>query len=442
MEEKNGKIKINLNEDANYKYYLMKLKDSETIQSNGNTKRFCDILANNWVLVNQSTKRVENDKNPHISQQLAEQNCNNWKIDGLSYCYQTKKEFTIDKTAEYIFDTINGTITRKLNSGESYCKNCGGIRSKADIVGAYCTNCLTQSRGLAHRFGYHCFNEEYVIREKIDTTKTAVFGCEIERDFTGGYNVDFEDELNGALLGVVKALYSKEIASKKEIKRSDVFMRDGSLCNDGCEWITYPQSYKQYKAKAEAMQHALEVFNKYNFNNSSRAGNHIHINRDFFGSKQNSKVNACKLALLLSRFWSEFKAIALRDNTDYTTQPPHKANDDIYTLIEKSINNSSTHTIAINTQHNNTIEFRIWSGINSTNDLLLYLDITQSLAIYAKKKSLETCQKCNFIDLFKHLTDKAEHLPIIIERLEAKGIETHSNGLKNLIEANGGTICA
>ena len=111
-------------------------------------------------------------------------------------------------------------------------------------------------------------------------------------------------------------------------------------------------------------------------------------------------------------------------------------------LFEKSINNSSNHSIAINTQHNNSIEFRIWSGINSIDDLLLYIDITQSLAIYAKKKSLETCQKCNFVDLFKHLTDKAEHLPMIIERLEAKGIETYSNRLKSLVETSGGAICA
>ena len=62
MENKN--IKIILENNAHNNYRLLKLEDSETLQRNANTKRFCDIIAKNWVLLNKATRRIENDKNP------------------------------------------------------------------------------------------------------------------------------------------------------------------------------------------------------------------------------------------------------------------------------------------------------------------------------------------------------------------------------------------
>lgn len=427
MEDK--KIKIVLEANTQDKYSLIKLLDSEKLARH-NTQRFCDIIANNWVLINERTRRIENDKNPHLAEKLAEQNCNNWKVDCLEYCLDQQHSFTTDKTTTYIFDTENGTITRKLDAGECYCKNCGRIIAKTTVVGAYCKKCLTDRDGLAFRYSYHSFRGDYKIYEDIDTTKTAVFGCEIERDYLGGWNNDFETELQTALIDVVKTMHDKEIKAKKIIKRKNVFMRDGSLNQDGCEWITYPQSYKEYKRNIEKYNLALELLKKQNFGNSAHAGNHIHINRDFFGNAH--KLNACKLALLFARFWDELKAIAKRNHTDYTQKPTHTETDDLFTLIEKSINSSCDHTTAINTQHAKTIEFRMWSGIDTGADLLLYLDITQSLAMFVKRKNVDYCQKVEFTELFKYLTDKNEHLTEIIKRLNDKGITRHNAKLEAL----------
>lgn len=428
MEEK--KVKIILDGNAQNNYRLVKLEGSETLQQNSNTKRFCDIIANNWVLINKSTRRIENEKNPHLAEKLAEANCNNWKVDGLTYCVDSENYFNADKTTTYFFDIENGKITRKLDAGECYCKNCDQIITKTAVVGAYCTKCLTAHNGLAYRFSYHGFSGGYKIYEDIDTTKTPVFGCEIERDFVGSWSGDPDAELQDAMIEVVKALHAKEIKNKRFIDRKNVFMRDGSLNNDGCEWITYPQSYKEYKRNIEKYNTALEIFKKYNYSNSEKAGNHIHINRNYFGN--NHKIGACKLALLFARFWDEFKAIAKRTRTNYTQKPTHTETDDIFTLVEKSINSTCDHTIAINTQHSNTIEFRIWSGIDNGADLLLYLDITNSVATFAKKKSIDYCQKAKFSEMFKYLNDANEHLTEIIKRLKDKGITKHNAELEAL----------
>lgn len=431
----NKKIfKLILARETQDNYKLVKMLSTNTIKNNGNTERFCEIIADKWLIINRNTKRIENDLNPHLAEKLAAANCNNWRVDNLTYCISEEKYFSTDTTATYQFDTENGTITRKLNNGEQYCKNCSTPQPKSKIFGYYCKNCLTARNGLAYRFGYHSFGGEYKVYEKIDTTKTAVFGCEIERDYLNGWSSNFDNDLQTAMFEVVKTMHAKEIKAKKKIDRANVFMSDGSLTQSGCEWITYPQSYKAYKAQKNKFAQALEIFKKHNFGNSQNVGNHIHINRNYFGSYQNSKINACKLALLFGRFWNEFKAIAKRNNTEYTARPSHKAEDDLFTLVEKSINSQNAHGVAINTQHDNTIEFRIWSGIDNVEDLLLYIDITQSLAMFVKKKSLETLQKCNFVDLFKNIADKSEHITEIITRLKDKNITTHNRELKKLIE--------
>ena len=141
---------------------------------------------------------------------------------------------------------------------------------------------------------------------------------------------------------------------------------------------------------------------------------------------------------MFARFWNEFVAIAKRSNTSYTRKPAHTENDSIFELVEKSIRAENDHSIAINTQHDNTIEFRLWSGIDNGADLLFYLDITQSVATFAKKKSVESCQKCKFIDVLKYLTDKNEHLTEIRKRLNDKGIAKHDRQIEAL---KGGAEC-
>ena len=78
--------------------------------------------------------------------------------------------------------------------------------------------------------------------------------------------------------------------------------------------------------------------------------------------------------------------------------------------------------------------FRIWSGIDNASDLLLYLDLTQALATFAKKKSLETCQKAKLEDIFVYLVDKKEHLQEIKTRLNDKNITKYNNKLDKMIE--------
>ena len=133
-------------------------------------------------------------------------------------------------------------------------------------------------------------------------------------------------------------------------------------------------------------------------------------------------------------YWYQLKYIGKRQITDYTEKPRHEKDDDIFTLAEKTLSNWHSHNVAVNTQHDATTEIRLWGGIDNVADLLLLLDVTQALTIYVRKKSIESIQKSKFEDIFKYLTDKAEHIPVIIKRLEDMGTTRHTEKLKELLK--------
>ena len=443
INEKKNKFKILIDPEAmaGTSLKFIKLKGYNTLIEH-NSERFSTILANKIILVNKDTHRVDAQYNPHIESELLKNNCNNWRIDDLDDCTETRYPISINKRAEYFVDFDNGEFARKLCKNERICKHCGSIVDKSKIVGAYCERCILAKDGLGYRYSYHTFCGPYTIKEKhIDQSKTALFGAEIERDYLlGNYDGDFDDDLYRTMLAAVKTLYRDELKNEN-VERKAVFMRDSSLTFDGIEWITFPQTYKQYKKQANVIDEVLQIMKKYNFGNSKSVGNHIHINRKFFGdtndNSDESRFAGAKMALLLNEYWDEFLAIAKRKDINYANKPIQNKQDKLFSLITKTLDTEHHHSVAVNLHHRDTIEIRIWAGIDNSSDLLLFLDLTQALATFAKKKSLESCQKAQFIDILSFLTDKKEHLTEIKKRLNKKSITKYDESINALIEKEG-----
>lgn len=418
---------------------LVKLGNFEVLRRH-NSEKFSNILADKIVFLSANNGRVDAKYNPHIAKDLIEQNCNNWRIDFWQSCRENEFRVRVDKRAEYKVDFDTGEFSRSLNANEKICKHCGAIVNKNEIIGAFCECCITEKDGLAYRYSYHSYRGSYTIHEKkVNQKKTAIFGAEIERDYVyNDWDENFNDNLNRALIESTKLIYGDKLKQTKP-RRKAVFMTDSSLNMEGIEWITFPQTYKGYKNEEATINAVLETMKKYGFANSVKAGNHIHINRKFFGDKdgqnEKSKYAAAKMALLLNEYWQEFLTIAKRENTRYAEKPTQTKHDKLFTLVEKTVRNECAHSVAVNLEHKDTIEIRIWSGINNASDLFLYLDLTQALATFAKKKSLESCQKAKLIDIFKFLEDKQEHLTEIKKRLNDKNITNYDKEIDELLKS-------
>lgn len=435
--------KINLTIEQSNNLYIMRLMSASRLRRVGNSERFTKALCGEreytWALITQDTHRVYSTFNPHLAQALNEARVDGWKIDNLGECYDNGArdiELTsfIDIAATYSINFETGTIKRKKLRNERVCKNCGRLTTTEHICGYYCDRCLTTGCGaLAYRCGYHNQPERFIIREQVNEAITPVFGAEIERDYLSTRYGTFSADLKAAMLGAVKAYYGNKL--KTPVDREHIFESDSSLTENGIEWVTYPATYSYFKKQRKAYNQALEIMKKNNFGASEKAGNHIHINRKFFGA--NSDLAGAKIAILINKHWEAFKAIAKRERTGYCQKPAQNDEQSEWDLAITTQANKYDHSAAVNLQHDNTIELRIWSAIDSADDLLLYLDITQALAKYVRTRTIERVQKATLADICKLLTDKCEHIPMIIARLREKKLTRIATSIEKLLNKEG-----
>ena len=427
-------------------YVAVKFKSFKEIKEKIMNNEYAQALAKKWVILNQEQKTVEIRYNKHLQEEFNALHLSSFLTIRMDYfysfseCISDSKIFGIVTTpGEYVFNTSTGELKRKTRANEVVCKNCGRIyENKSELRGNYCTECLLNGGGrlvgmFAHRYSYHSKPEQIRVAEKIDQSKVLTLGAEIERDYTGNETGSyfFAEHLNKTLLKVCENFYN---LNKKELRREHNFESDGSLNCGGVEWITYPATYKYFKQNKERYAKALEIFKQNNFEATKNAGNHIHINRLFFGG--NSDYHAAKIALIVNEYWEEFLAITKRDrrSTGYCTKPEQAKDKSEWELALITQANKFDHTGAVNMQHQNTIELRFFGAVENIDDLLLDFDIAKALARVAKNRGLIYCKKIKFEEILKFLTDKKEHLPIILERLNTQRITTHNAGIKKLIE--------
>ena len=449
MKKKNNKIVVSLagTYEEGAQYIIARIADKNILQAIGNSEKFSKVIANEVVIVNTSAYRVKAANNPHLAKKLKGAGVDAWRIDGGAAAFVECKNITrINTRREYIVNIDTLEVKMKLAKTEAICARCHNIVNKTDLHGNFaCTSCLLgngdgrNETALAYRYGYHEFSGKYLLTEKPDEENTLYFGTEIERDYTADrYDNNFRENLESATLAVSDILYNN--FKNANTQRDNVFMYDGSLINGGVEWITYPHTYAHYKKNADKIDAALETFNEFNFAASERTGNHIHINRSYFDGKNardkdKSRLAAAKIALIFAEHWNAFCAIAQRDinRTGYTEQPTQRKTDNLFTLARKTLENEHEHNTAVNLQHAATIELRIFAGINSAADLLLYLDIASALAKYAKIKSLEKTQRATLADVMHYLTDKKTHLAEIINRLKEKDLAEEAKDLETYL---------
>lgn len=411
---------------------LVKMTDDvDRIMSYGNTERFAKFIAGKWLIVSNYSNRLYNELNPHIKNGLSFLKCNSWRVDGWSsLCLnRTKLGERFETRGIFSIDFENGTLENVVLNDPTRCIICGEKLETVEHTGRYCHSCLNENHGFAYRYGYHEYSDGYPTPPKVDTKKKLVFGCEIERDYISSANKTndgFTTSLKKAMIDILKETQGEQLDSGT-LKREQVFMSDGSLHNSGLEWITFPHTFEWYVKNKDKLDNAIKAIQNRGFKDSQLAGNHIHMNRDFFTNKQGkctAKYCASKIAVLFNKYWEGFCAIAKRTRTNYTTKPRQEYTDDIFTIVEKTVSAQHEHGVAVNLQHSDTIEIRLWSAIKGADDLLFFLDVMQALGRYVKKCGLETIQKAKFTDFMKYFKLKSS-IGVVKHRLRRKPLLRH-----------------
>lgn len=241
--------------------------------------------------------------------------------------------------------------------------------------------------------GYHSYDRAFAVLES-DKAKQVGFELEVQNN---NRNIDLNKQ---AFL--VRQNFACLTASDSSIGRGFEIISD----------ITSEPNLQADKDKNKALFKYLND-NDFTSHNADyeKCGLHIHINRNRLVSdydinntdKHNELIQkVCILELIFDNFKNELKAFSRRSNFSYCNflsdnNDTRKSLDVIKTL--KCFDTYSSHSVAINMQHKDTIEFRIFRGTLEYNTLLASIQLCNNLVDIAKDiydKKITNYRKLNW----------------------------------------------
>lgn len=165
------------------------------------------------------------------------------------------------------------------------------------------------------------------------------------------------------------------------------------------EFDTMPCSLEFHKNKMNYRE-MFEYLDKegYKGHDCETAGLHIHANRSYLGkSRISQELVISKILYILEKFNDEICVIARRDN-DYSEFAGEKQNEDSIVELYGKYKNKGKRA-ALNLQHKDTIEFRMFKSTLKYETFILTLEFVKNIIDYAKSVDIEEIELAKWSDL-------------------------------------------
>lgn len=186
------------------------------------------------------------------------------------------------------------------------------------------------------------------------------------------------------------------------------YMLDGSVRN-GLEMISQPSTYKFYLLNRNNFENIFNSVKSHGYVASSACGLHFHINKDFFSSDLTSDEyysGLQKLLTLWDKFWPDLVKLSKRTPQKlyrwagkYNISPNAIVDKVVDCNVRGVRNPSFSKYMAVNLNHNDTIEFRIFSSTLDLDEFYAMLKFVVNIAYTAKYKDDEYIKDCEFQSL-------------------------------------------
>ena len=186
------------------------------------------------------------------------------------------------------------------------------------------------------------------------------------------------------------------------------YMLDGSVRN-GLEMISQPSTYKFYLLNRNNFENVFNSVKSHGYVASSACGLHFHINKDFFSSDLTSDEYYSSLQKLLTiwdKFWPDLVKLSKRTPQKlyrwagkYNISPNSIVDKIVDCNVRGERNPSFSKYMAVNLNHNDTIEFRIFSSTLDLDEFYAMLKFVVNVAYTAKYKDDEYIKDCEFQSL-------------------------------------------
>ena len=239
-------------------------------------------------------------------------------------------------------------------------------------------------------------NPEEFIDHKMDYEKTPImYGIELEINYLQGWN------------------FRKRLAKYQEENNIDFFhCKTDSTLDEGIEIITHPFSKAWFTNNQNHFRNLLTIIYKSNGKIGRNTGLHIHISRQ--GIKNSTKAK-------LFHFINESENRSLISDIAGREQSSNYFNYYSWeTLLSQEWLNryeqNSWKYEAVNWQHNNSIEIRIFKATTKTNYLFARLQFIFLAIEFIKKTPVIECTARNFINYISKQTKYKDILEYIRDK--------------------------
>ena len=236
-------------------------------------------------------------------------------------------------------------------------------------------------------------------------SETQFFCSEDEKDNEDNLYLGIELEISGSSQDSDDEEDAREILEiiQKNNEGSVYFKHDGSI--NGFEIVFHPHTIKAYSEYN--WKRIFAIIKRLGYtNDDKKAGFHVHISRSYFGDTAQQNEALAKLIFLLYKFKTEIEPLAGRKNSDYATYntiglETAKRNDFCGTFYWYS-KNSGKYS-AINCQHKDTFEIRIFDGVTDKIRFMDILNFVENLCAIVKCTSITDITKVRLEDFMPFL---------------------------------------
>ena len=240
-----------------------------------------------------------------------------------------------------------------------------------------------------HQFNYiPKYIKHFMPGESEDTT--LLLGAEIE--VGGNNNISSDNDKNSTVKKCIQIMNGSDSDEENLIYST----HDSTV---QIEFGTMPCSLEFHKNKMNYHE-MFEYLDKegYKGHDCETAGLHIHANRSYLGkSRISQELVISKILYILEKFNDEICVIARRDN-DYSEFAGEKQNEDSIVELYGKYKDKGKRA-ALNLQHKDTIEFRMFKSTLKYETFILTLEFVKDIIDYAKSVDIEEIELAKWSDL-------------------------------------------
>lgn len=240
-----------------------------------------------------------------------------------------------------------------------------------------------------HQFNYvPKYIKHFMPGESEDTT--LLLGAEIE--VGGNNNISSDNDKNSTVKKCIQIMNGSDSDEENLIYST----HDSTV---QIEFDTMPCSLEFHKNKMNYRE-MFEYLDKegYKGHDCETAGLHIHANRSYLGkSRISQELVISKILYILEKFNDEICVIARRDN-DYNEFAGEKQNEDSIVELYGKYKDKGKRA-ALNLQHKDTIEFRMFKSTLKYETFILTLEFVKDIIDYAKSVDIEEIELAKWSDL-------------------------------------------